>query len=117
MKKQYDLLNWRQVLQKNEARTLLREGNLPISESQTKAILKQLKSGRMDSINIKQMNNGQVHLSVERSGHTSGFQRMSFKINENGTNLRIVQTAFDNEGKIVHQMPGSSKNNLYDIKL
>jgi hypothetical protein len=43
----------------------------------------------MDSINIKKMNNGTVHLPVEKAGYNSSFQRMSFKIGKNGINLTM----------------------------
>lgn len=62
------------------------------------------------------MSDGTMHLSLERAGHTSGFQRMSFKVDPTGKTLRVVQTAFDDFGNLVRQNPDASKNNLYDIK-
>ncbi len=62
------------------------------------------------------MYNGEVRFYYERPGHTSGFQRMSFKMGENGVKLRVVQTVFDDDNNLVHQRPGVAKNNLYDVK-
>jgi len=101
---------------KAEVRALLDGKSLPISVEQEKAIRDVLGTGTMNSINIKKMHNGTLHVSCQRPGRTSGFQRMSFKIAENGVKLHVVQTAFDNDNNLVHQRPGASKNNLYDVK-
>jgi hypothetical protein len=101
---------------KDAVRSMLREGKLPVTAEQADSIKRVLKTGRMDNIRIHKMNNGAVHVACERPGHTSGFQRMSFKYAKNGNTVRVVQTAFDGNGKLVHQRPNVAKNNLYDVK-
>lgn len=63
------------------------------------------------------MKSGDVRLIAERSGATSGYQRMSFEIDQAGRTNKLVQTAFDDTNMLVRQRPGESKNNLYDVKL
>lgn len=86
------------------------------TSAQKQTIVDCLGKGRAERINIKIDNYGMVRLAIERTGHTSGFQRMSYKIDLNGVKSSIVQTAFDNNAKLVHQAVGASKNNLYDVK-
>jgi hypothetical protein len=84
-----------------------------LPEAQTKAVLDALNSGRADSVGLKLVNStGDVRLTIGRAGRDSGYQRMSFQIAPDGTKNLIVQTAFDDAGKIVVQ-PG---NKIYDIK-
>jgi len=101
---------------KEQVRSMLSEGRLPVTTEQANSLKEVLKTGRMDNIRIHKINTGAVHVACERPGHTSGFQRMSFKLGENGGKVRVVQTAFDDNSKLVHQRPGATKNNLYDIK-
>ncbi len=101
---------------KENVRSMLKEDRLPITPDQKRELLELLRSGQMASISIKKMYNGEVRFYYERPGHTSGFQRMSFKLAENGVKLRVVQTAFDDENNLIHQRPGVAKNNLYDVK-
>lgn len=101
---------------REQVRTMLKNGSINVNATQANEIKKLLGSGQMNSVSIKKMHNGNIHFSYERPGHTSGFQRMSFKIAENGVKLRVVQTAFDDNNNLVHQRPGASKNNLYDVK-
>jgi curved DNA-binding protein CbpA len=102
---------------RDEVRNLMREGRLNLTEKQIQTIRQDIfTSGAMNSVNIRKMYNGNVHISCERPGRASGFQRMSFKLNENGVKLRVVQTAFDDNNNLVHQKQGASKNNLYDVK-
>ena len=101
---------------RQEVRTLLREGDVDLTEGQISSILKHLGSGRVDQVTIKKMSDGTVHLALERAGYVSGFQRMSFKISETGATLRVVQTAFDEREQLIPQRPGESKDNLYDVK-
>jgi uncharacterized membrane protein YgcG len=101
---------------KQNVRAMLKEDRLPITPDQKRELLELLRSGQMASISIKKMYNGEIRFYYERPGHTSGFQRMSFKVAENGVKLRVVQTAFDDNNNLVHQRPGVTKNNLYDVK-
>ena len=101
---------------KAEARQILRETEHGFSPDQVKKAIKQLGSGRMDSVSIRRMNNGELRLYAERQGAVSGYQRMSFGIDSHGSTNKVVQTAFDDLDVLVRQSSGASKNNLYDVK-
>jgi hypothetical protein len=101
---------------KAEARAMLKNDTFGLTNNQVKTIFKCFGDGRVDKVNIKVDNYGMVRLSMERLGHTSGFQRMSYKINQDGVKTSVVQTAYDNQKKLVRQKPGNNKNNLYDVK-
>ncbi len=101
---------------KNEVRIYLKSNELNLPLEQRDKILDILGGGRMDSLTLKKMSNGDIRLITERSGHTNGFQRFSFEVNQAGQTEKIVQTAFDDSNKLVHQKPGEFKNNLYDVK-
>lgn len=101
---------------KAEARALLRSGELDLPVEPVKKLLDVLGGGRMDSIALKLMTNGEVRLAAERAGYSNGFQRMSFEIDQSGRINKVVQTAFDDANKLVPQRPGEFKNNLYDVK-
>ena len=103
-------------LAKSEARTILRDSSLELPDAQRLKALKQLGSGKMDQVSIKLMKNGELRLSAVRTGAVNGFQRMSFGIDNAGNTNKVVQTAFDDMGNLVHQNPGELKNNLYDVK-
>ncbi|MEM2160994.1 MAG: hypothetical protein QXN55_08585 [Candidatus Nitrosotenuis sp.] len=100
---------------KAEARAILKE-NLELTPEQRSKLLTLLSNGRMDKINIKLMNTGEVRLSVERAGVSDGYQRMSFGVDQLGNTNKVVQTAFDKSNVLVRQNPGEAKNNLYDVK-
>lgn len=101
---------------KTETRSLLKSDELNLPAGQVKKLLEILGSGRMDSITLKLMPNGEVRLAAERAGYSSGYQRMSFEIDQLGITNKVVQTAFDDANKLVPQRPGEFKNNLYDVK-
>ena len=101
---------------KAEARNLLQSNIFDLTMSQIKTIKDCLGKGAVDRVYIKKNELGLVRLSLERKGHTSGFQRMSYEIDSIGNKSKVVQTAFDSNFKLVHQKPGAIKNNLYDVK-
>lgn len=102
---------------KTDARALLRNGDTGLTEEQITSSLKQLGKGRVDSVSMKVVNNSlDLKLYLERGGAVSGYQRMSFLISPEGVTKRAVQTAFDDAGALVRQLPGAAKNNLYDVK-
>ena len=101
---------------KADVRALLRSGELDLPAEQIDKLLYTLGNGRMDGITLNLMENGDVRLAAVRSGRTSGYQRMSFEIDQYGKTNKVVQTAFDDANKLVPQRPGESRNNLYDVK-
>jgi hypothetical protein len=103
-------------LTKLEVRELLRANKLGLPDIQVKETLKCLKDGRATSVNFKLDKVGNIKLSMERPGHTSGFQRMSYKIEPNGNKAYVVQTAFDEQLNLVRQRGTEGKNILFDVK-
>lgn len=102
---------------KIEAQNILLQGNHDLTQGQVKKVIETLGKGRMDNVSIKHVNhNSEVRVFGVRSGHTDGYQRMSYGIDVSGQRTLIVQTAFDNHGNLVHQKSGQAKNNLYDVK-
>jgi len=102
---------------KAEARQVLKNGDLPLTPEQTQKVLDYLKKGSADRVNLKFSNTtGEVRLSCERSGRVNGYQRMSYGIDTEGNTNKVVQTAFDDQNRLVRQSSGSPKNNLYDVK-
>ncbi len=101
---------------KADVRSLLRSGDLDLTDMQRNKLLKTLTRGQMDSITIKAMNNGNVRLIAERAGHTSGYQRLSYEVDRVGRTSKMMQTAYDDAFNLVPQRAGESKNNLYDVK-
>lgn len=95
----------------------MRSGDHPLTPEQTQKVLGYRKKGSADRVNLKISNTtGEVRMSSERSGHTSGYQRMSYEIGTQGNTNKVVQTAFDDQNQLVRQIPGAPKNNLYDVK-
>ncbi|MFZ2486474.1 MAG: hypothetical protein WAW84_07795, partial [Candidatus Rickettsiella isopodorum] len=101
---------------KTEVRELLSSGDIGINPQQLEKIKDLLGNGRMDRINIKITQSGDIRFSAERAGRTNGYQRMSFEIGVDGSTNKVVQTAFDDANTLVRQRPGEFKNNLYDVK-
>lgn len=102
---------------KTEACQLLRSGEHVLAPEQTQKVLRYLRKGSVDRINLKISNyTGEVRLSFERSGRTSGYQRMTYEIDIEGNTNKVVQTVFDDQNQLIHQSPRSPKNNLYDVK-
>jgi hypothetical protein len=100
---------------KADVREIFKTNHMNLPPDQVNKVLYTLGSGRMDTINVKLMNNGEVRIAAERSGQVEGYQRMSFGINQEGR-TRVVQTAFDSNDNLIRQKPGEAKNNLYDVK-
>ncbi len=69
-----------------------------------------------ERVNLRIDNYGIARFSMERSGHTSGFQRMSYKVGLDGTKISVVQTAFDANLKLARQKSETTKNVLFDVK-
>ncbi len=102
---------------KADARAIIRSGEHDLTPEQADKVLDYLNKGSADRVNLKINNStGEARLSVERSGKVSGFQRMTYGIDESGATNKVVQTAFDNSGELVRQIPGEPKGNLYDVK-
>lgn len=101
---------------KAEVRAHLKGGELNLTVEQTAKIQKLLRGGSMERVNIKLTQTGDVRVSTERAGRSSGYQRISFEIDRAGKTSKMVQTAFDDTNTLVRQRPGESKNNLYDVK-
>jgi len=100
----------REFLCSNEARQIL-------TENQIQTARQILRNGRADEITFKVLiKNGFGRLILERAGHTNGFQRLSYEIAPNGEKIKVVQTGIRNDGSLQLQKPGTSKNNLYDVK-
>jgi len=101
---------------KLEAREILRANNIGLTDKQVDTALTCLRKGSAQKINIKIDCFGFMKFSMERSGHTSGFQRMSYKIDLDGQKGPVVQTAFDSKLNLVRQKSISNKNILFDVK-
>lgn len=101
---------------KTEVRELLSSGGIGINLQQLEKIKDLLGNGRMDRINIKMTQSGDIRFAAERAGRTDGYQRMSFQIGVDGSINKVVQTAFDDVNTLVRQRPDEAKNNLYDVK-
>lgn len=76
-----------------------------------------MKKGATERVSLKVNNaTGDARLALERNSRDSGFQRMSYEISPHGETSKLVQTAFDDEVRLVRQRPGEAKQNLYDVK-
>ena len=95
-----DILN---RVTKLQAKDSLRKGIEGVSKGQTQKALDILNKGRIDSFTMKALENNQLQMITERAGAESGFQRVTYTLNDSGEVLSVLQQTYNDAGELIHE--------------